>query len=66
MCWKNVSVYGFFHILRKCIFTNASVPYSKLQQPRWNVLKICFPQDRKGGVAMICSIKNKSKNMKMT
>ena len=52
--------------LSLCIFTDASVPYSKLQQPRWNVLKICFPQDRKGGVAMICSIKNKSKNMKMT
>ena len=52
--------------LSLCIFTDASVPYSKLQQPRWNVLKICFPQDRKGGVAMICYIKNKSKNMKIT
>ena len=49
MCGKNFSIYGV-HILRKslnlCFFTHAPVPHSKLLV---EFLKICFPQDRRGG-----------------
>ena len=50
MCGKNFSIYGV-HIPRKslnlCFFTHAPVHHSKLLV---NVLKICFPQDRREGV----------------
>ena len=50
MCGENVSIYGA-HIPRNalnlCSFTHASVLHSKLQVEY--ILKICCPQDRRGG-----------------
>ena len=49
MCGENVSIYGA-HIPRNalnlCSFTHAPVPHSKLQVEY--ILKICFPQNRRG------------------
>ena len=49
MCRENVSIYGA-HIPRNalnlCSFTHAPVPHSKLQVEY--ILKICFPQNRRG------------------
>ena len=67
MCWKSFSIYGA-HIPRKCIESMHPYSYSgsPLKTPGGTTLKFVSPNTKRVQKTMICFIKTRSENMKMT